>query len=132
MRDARLRIADVGAEVKEGNMQNAKKPRGFAAMTPEARSEISRKGGKTAHAMGRAHRYTSEEARIAGRKGGLLSRKNHHTSKEPTTMRCKCGHVQTLPFESFRSLSEQLAEKRCLSCGAAGALTHVKEEETAA
>jgi hypothetical protein len=30
------------------------------------------KGGKAAHASGKAHEFTIEEARIAGRKGGLV------------------------------------------------------------
>jgi general stress protein YciG len=48
-----------------------KKPRGFAAMDPALVSEIARKGGVAAHAAGTAHRYTSEEARLAGHKGGV-------------------------------------------------------------
>lgn len=45
--------------------------RGFAAMAPELVRAISRKGGVAAHAAGTAHEFTSEEARVAGRKGGL-------------------------------------------------------------
>jgi general stress protein YciG len=33
-------------------------------------SEIARKGGKAAHTAGTAHEFTSDEARVAGRKGG--------------------------------------------------------------
>jgi uncharacterized protein len=33
--------------------------------------EIARKGGKAAHAQGRAHEFTSDEARAAGKKGGV-------------------------------------------------------------
>ena len=49
-------------------MDEKKKRRGFAAMTPEARAEISRKGGRAAHAKGTAHEWTSEEAQVAARK----------------------------------------------------------------
>ena len=35
--------------------------------------EIARKGGKAAHAKGTAHEWTSEEAREAGRRGGMMS-----------------------------------------------------------
>jgi hypothetical protein len=35
--------------------------------------EIASKGGKAAHAKGTAHEWTSEEAREAGRKGGMAS-----------------------------------------------------------
>lgn len=49
---------------------NQKQPRGFANMTPEQRRETSRMGGKAAHAKGTAHKWTPEEAKIAGSKGG--------------------------------------------------------------
>jgi general stress protein YciG len=45
--------------------------RGFAAMDPESVRAIARLGGKAAHSRGTAHEFTSEEARAAGRKGGL-------------------------------------------------------------
>ena len=44
--------------------------RGFAAMDPEKQREIARKGGKMAHEKGVAHKFNSQEAREAGRKGG--------------------------------------------------------------
>ena len=47
-----------------------KRARGFAAMDRKVVSEIARKGGKAAHSAGTAHEFTSEEARVAGRKGG--------------------------------------------------------------
>jgi len=42
---------------------------------------IASKGGKAAHQKGTAHEWTSEEARAAGRKGGLAS--HHPKSEEP-------------------------------------------------
>jgi uncharacterized protein len=48
--------------------QNLK--RGFALIDPQRQREIASQGGKTAHQEGRAHQFTSEEAREAGRKGG--------------------------------------------------------------
>lgn len=47
-----------------------KKPKGFAAMSPEKRKAISALGGKRAHELGVAHRYTSDEAKTAGQLGG--------------------------------------------------------------
>lgn len=44
---------------------------GFAKLTPEERAEIANIGGKAAHELKRAHRFTSDEARIAGKKGGI-------------------------------------------------------------
>jgi general stress protein YciG len=53
--------------------------RGFAGMDVEKRREIARRGGKAAHAQGRAHRFTTEEARAAGKKGGdSVSRDREH------------------------------------------------------
>ena len=48
-----------------------RKPRGFAAMDRKKVSEIASKGGKAAHAAGTAHQFTSDEARVAGKKGGV-------------------------------------------------------------
>ena len=48
-----------------------RRPRGFAAMDRSKVSEIASKGGKAAHAAGTAHQFTSDEARAAGRKGGV-------------------------------------------------------------
>jgi len=42
--------------------------RGFAAMSPEKKREIASLGGRAAHACGRAHQFSSEEARAAGKK----------------------------------------------------------------
>lgn len=50
-----------------------KKARGFAAMPKEKVSAISSKGGKAAHANGKAHQYTSETGRLHGAKGGKAS-----------------------------------------------------------
>ena len=46
----------------------ARRLRGFAAMSPEKKKEIASMGGRAAHACGRAHQFTSEEARAAGKK----------------------------------------------------------------
>jgi general stress protein YciG len=45
--------------------------RGFAAMDQTRVKEIASKGGKAAHAAGTAHQFSSDEARTAGRKGGM-------------------------------------------------------------
>jgi general stress protein YciG len=46
--------------------------------------EIASKGGKAAHQKGTAHEWTSEEARDAGRKGGLASHRRRREQKEPS------------------------------------------------
>lgn len=50
-----------------------RRPRGFAAMDRDKVREIARLGGKAAHQAGTAHEFTSEEARAAGRNGGLAT-----------------------------------------------------------
>lgn len=50
-----------------------KKRKGFAAMDAAKQREIASKGGKAAHASGHAHQWNSDEARLAGRKGGQAS-----------------------------------------------------------
>ena len=52
------------------NSDNQDRGRGFASMDREKQREIASKGGKAAHESGRAHEFTSEEAREAGRRGG--------------------------------------------------------------
>ncbi len=60
---------------RPANRTGAKSRRGFAAMSPETQRRIASEGGKASHASGRGHRFTAEEARDAGRKGGLVSRR---------------------------------------------------------
>ena len=47
--------------------------RGFASMDRQKQREIASKGGRVAHEKGTAHEWTREEARAAGRKGGVAS-----------------------------------------------------------
>lgn len=48
------------------------KKRGFASMTPERRQEIARKGGQRAQAVGTGHKWDSDQAQAAGRKGRAI------------------------------------------------------------
>jgi uncharacterized protein len=48
----------------------ATEDRGFASMDRNKHKEAASKGGKVAHEKGKAHEWTTEEARVAGRKGG--------------------------------------------------------------
>ena len=50
--------------------------RGFASMDPDKQRQIASKGGKAAHAKGTAHEFTPDEAREAGRKGGMVVSQN--------------------------------------------------------
>ena len=58
---------------------SGKSRRGFASMDPNRQREIASKGGKAAHQKGTAHEWTSDEARVAGRRGGeVVSRDRAH------------------------------------------------------
>jgi uncharacterized protein len=65
--------------------------------------EIASKGGKAAHQKGTAHEWTSEEARNAGRKGGLASHRRRREQKDSEGARQMDG-VET------GSLSGELVE----------------------
>ncbi len=54
----------------QNDYNRSKSNRGFASMDTGKQREIASKGGKAAHAQGRAHEFTPDEARVAGRKGG--------------------------------------------------------------
>jgi general stress protein YciG len=61
------------APSEASTVEKPRKPRGFAAMDPKLVSELAKRGGKAAHRAGTAHQFTSEEARVAGRKGGMAT-----------------------------------------------------------
>jgi general stress protein YciG len=63
--------SDASASASSTPEQKPRRPRGFAAMDRSKVSEIASKGGKAAHAAGTAHQFSSDEARNAGRKGGV-------------------------------------------------------------
>lgn len=46
--------------------------RGFASMDETKQREIASKGGHASHEKGTAHEFDSEQAREAGKKGGLV------------------------------------------------------------
>ena len=64
----------------------AKEDRGFASMDREKQREVASKGGRAAHVKGTAHEWTSEEAREAGRKGGLASRRRREEHQPSETV----------------------------------------------
>ena len=61
----------------------AKEDRGFASLDRGKQREIASKGGKAAHQKGTAHEWTSEEAREAGRKGGMASHRRKQEQSAP-------------------------------------------------
>lgn len=70
------------ASNNQGNSggKSGKSNRGFASMDPERQRQIASEGGRAAHEKGTAHEFTSEEAREAGRKGGMARSANRSKS----------------------------------------------------
>lgn len=80
------------ASNNQGN-QGGKSNRGFASMDPQRQREIASEGGRAAHEKGTAHEFTSEEAREAGRKGGMARSANRRnaTMSQPSTSASSMG-----------------------------------------
>ena len=77
--NAPLSGAPVGSGGSIGSNGGRKSARGFASMDTSKQKEIASKGGRAAHAKGTAHEFDSNEARAAGRKGGMaVSRNREH------------------------------------------------------
>jgi len=80
-RERRPRIGPTTARAREVIV--GKEDRGFASMDRHKQREIASKGGKAAHEKGTAHEWSSDEARAAGRKGGMAShRRRMQTQQE--------------------------------------------------
>ena len=59
--------------MSENSTEKPKAKRGFAVMDAARQQQIASLGGKIAHQKGVAHRWTKEEAAVAGKKGGHSS-----------------------------------------------------------
>jgi general stress protein YciG len=72
----------------------AKEDRGFASMDRTKQREIASKGGKAAHLKGTAHEWSKDEAREAGRKGGMASHRRREQA-EPQEAAAEKQNVDT-------------------------------------
>lgn len=63
-----MSLQESSSQGQESSPKARRSPRGFAAMDPQRQREIASLGGRAAHQSGHAHEFTSEEARVAGRK----------------------------------------------------------------
>lgn len=52
----------------QDNKQGGSSERGFGSMDPQRQREIASEGGRASHESGKAHEFTPEEAREAGKK----------------------------------------------------------------
>jgi len=78
------RASSNPTNVSNADVESDRGRRGFAAMPSELVRELAQRGGRSAHRSGRAHQFTSDEAREAGKKGGhasALKRKAARTTK---------------------------------------------------
>jgi uncharacterized protein len=82
-----------------------KQDRGFASMDPTKQREIASKGGKAAHLRGTAHEWSTEEAREAGRKGGMASQRKHQQEiareSVPEDQRVEAMNPDTLQHQDW-------------------------------
>lgn len=64
-------VQPAGTESAQAPVEETRpRRRGFAAMDRDRVKQIASKGGRAAHAAGTAHQFSSDEARVAGKKGG--------------------------------------------------------------
>lgn len=95
-------------------MANTSK-RGFASMDSAKQREIASKGGRAAHTKGTAHEFTSDEARVAGRKGGeAVSRDRAHMStigREGGHSRGRAQQSQPAPSSSGGMSAPEASER---------------------
>ena len=69
--------------------------------------EIASKGGKAAHQKGTAHEWTSEEARDAGRKGGIASHQRRREQNQSADRNfAGNGENHAMGMDSPASVSE--------------------------
>jgi uncharacterized protein len=63
-----MSLQESSVQGQDNSTKPRRSPRGFAAMDPQRQREIASLGGRAAHQSGHAHEFSSEEARVAGRK----------------------------------------------------------------
>jgi hypothetical protein len=69
-------------------------------MSPEKQREIASKGGRAAHQKGTAHEWSSDEAREAGRKGGMASRGGRGKLPVSSSSLSSASEVSSLPSDT--------------------------------
>jgi general stress protein YciG len=89
----------------------AKEDRGFASMDRVKQREIASKGGKAAHQKGTAHEWTSEEARDAGRKGGIASHQRRREQMSNPNADTGIGGSETSADDAKASGSSMVSDE---------------------
>ena len=85
---------------------------GFRAMDPETQRTIAGQGGRTAHRLGRAHIFSSEEAQKAGKRGGaaVAADRSHmsNIARKGTRSRRAKARLATIKTRNRRALAKLL------------------------
>ena len=92
-------------------MNVAKEDRGFASMDRAKQREIASKGGKAAHQKGTAHEWTSEEARDAGRKGGIASHQRRREQNQNVDRGAMSDDSRAMAIDNPSSTSGERTEE---------------------
>ena len=74
-----MSLQESSAQGHDNSTKPRRSPRGFAAMDPQRQREIASLGGRAAHQSGHAHEFTSDEARVAGRKRHARNDSTHNS-----------------------------------------------------
>ncbi len=115
-----------GQEVKP-----AKSSRGFAAMDPQRQRDIASEGGRAAHEQGKAHKFTPEEAREAGRKGGMASGAARASRSKARAAAIQAGHEASATGKTAGQQSASFAGVRADAQGELATLEERAELEDA-
>jgi hypothetical protein len=79
--ETRATPSDSSPRSLQPSNETPRKPRGFATMDAQRVSELAKRGGVAAHRKGTAHRFTPDEARAAGHKGGMATHAKRRLAK---------------------------------------------------
>ena len=82
-------------------------------MNRNKQREIASKGGKAAHAQGTAHEWSREQAREAGRKGGLAHARRKKPRVEPSIASTAENQTQRAPTHSRSATPHRSAGGHC-------------------
>jgi uncharacterized protein len=104
-----------------------KSRRGFASMDAARQREIASKGGRAAQAKGPAHEWTSDEARVAGQKGGVaVSRDRAHMAaigREGGESRSRASRAARETTGAEREMSRPISREMSAPPGVGGSVT---------
>lgn len=109
------------AETTEPDADRSRGAAGFAGLPIAERRRIAAEGGRAAHACGKAHEFSSREASLAGRIGGLqVSADRSHMAR--------LGRLGA----ARRLLLRRAAEQQTISCAVNAAADRLPTQQPGA